>query len=220
MRILLVTHYFEPENAAPQRRWRGIGEQLVAAGHEVHVVCPPPHYPLGPVTREDFRRYTPGSIERNEWGAVVHRTAFLPHGSGMLSRTIDNLWAAGSAMRIAHRRFRRARPDVIIATAPGIPSLIAGRLLGWRWVVPVVVEMRDAWPDLVTHVPGLAQGTGPVAIAKRFIHAEMSDWQRRASKVFTTMQRFADVLEGRGIDRPVVIRNGTRLGSCSGSRRR
>lgn len=209
MTILLLTHYFAPENAAPQRRWDGIGRELVAAGHEVHVICPPPHYPLGRVLPEHARAHAPGRTERTAWGGIVHRSAYLPHGSGILSRTVDHLVAAGSSLVLAQRRLGRRRPDVIIATAPGTPTIIAGRLLGWRWMVPVVVEMRDAWPDLVTHTPGLAAGRGPVAMAKRFIHSEMSDWQRRAAHVVTTTQRFADVLEGRGMPRPTVIRNGT-----------
>ena len=45
MRILLFTHYYEPEIGAPQRRWRGLVREFVARGHTVGVCAPIAHYP-------------------------------------------------------------------------------------------------------------------------------------------------------------------------------
>jgi hypothetical protein len=72
--------------------------------------------------------------------------------------------AALDSLRRLRRRFARPqdRPDVIVATAPAIPTLLLGRLLSARWGVPLVVEMRDAWPDLVTQVGGPGR-VGPAA---------------------------------------------------------
>jgi len=209
MHVLLLTHHFPPENAAPQRRWDAFGRRFAAAGHRVSVVCPPPHYPSGRLRRAHRREYGVGTTQVTEYGARVHRTAYLQHGSDIVSRTLDHLVAAADAVRVAMRATRGHRPDVIIATAPGIPTIIAGRVLGSLLGRPVVVEMRDAWPDLVTHTPGLAGERGVRGLVKRTIHRVMTRWQQGADHVVTTTQRFADVLEGRGIARPSVIRNGT-----------
>lgn len=211
MRILLITHYFAPENAAPQRRWDGIGAELVKAGHELHVLCPPPHYPSGRV-REGYRkRYRPGSWQITCYGATVHRVAYLPHGLSMVSRAIDHFVAGVDSIRRALMLFSRRKPDVIITTAPGIPSIFVGRVLGKLWKRPVIVEMRDAWPDLVTHVPGLVQEGGPRAVVKRLIHELITGGQRGSSGIVTTTSRFADVLAQRGLHQPTVIRNGASL---------
>lgn len=211
MRILLITHYFAPENAAPQRRWDGIGAELVKAGHELHVLCPPPHYPSGRVRAGYRKRYRPGSWQTTCYGATVHRVAYMPHGLSMVSRTIDHLVAGADSIRRALKLFSRRKPDVIITTAPGIPSIFVGRVLGTLWKRPVIVEMRDAWPDLVTHVPGLVREGGSRALVKRLIHELITGGQRGGAGIVTTTSRFADVLAERGMHQPVVIRNGASL---------
>ncbi len=212
MHILLLSHYFQPENVAPQRRWDELASRFIDAGHRVTVICPPPHYPSGRVRREHRRAYRPGSSATTAYGARVIRSLYLPHGSDIGTRTADHLVAAAHASWLAWRTLRGPRrPDVIIATAPGIPSLLAGRFLARRARVPLISEMRDAWPDLVTFTPGLLAGRGPLAWIKRFVHGRITRWQRDAARVVVTTSRFADVLASRGVADPVVIRNGSVL---------
>lgn len=212
MHILLLSHYFQPENVAPQRRWDELASRFIAAGHRVTVVCPPPHYPNGRVLPEHRPLYRVGSEQRTDYGARVIRTRYLPHGPDIVTRTLDHMIVAVDTCWRAARRLRGSdRPDVLIATAPGIPSLLAGRFLSRRLAVPLISEMRDAWPDLVTYTPGLLARRGPVGWAKRRVHAAVTRWQRDAARVVVTTSRFAAVLEARGIDRPIVIRNGSVL---------
>lgn len=165
MRILLVTHYYAPEFGAPQRRWSALIQRFVAAGHQVTVAAPVPHYPSGRPSAQQRRDHRVGAVERGEHGETVVRTAYLPHRSDIGTRTADHVVTAADSLRRLLSRFARpgTRPDVVIATAPAIPSLLVGRVLALHWNVPLVAEMRDAWPDLVTHV-GPA-GAVPVELA-------------------------------------------------------
>src|SRR5699024_11318483 len=123
----------------------------------------------------------------------------------------DHLIAAADAMRRLRRRFSRpgTRPDVIVATAPAIPTLMVGRALSLLWDVPLGVEMRDAWPDLVTHGgPGGALGPEALLAARRSarrrllpwtvalvqgrVHREATNWQRAGRAVATLTAAFAD----------------------------
>ncbi|MBM7502094.1 glycosyltransferase involved in cell wall biosynthesis [Brachybacterium muris] len=230
MRILLVTHYYAPEFGAPQRRWSALIQRFVAAGHQVTVAAPVPHYPSGRPTPQQSRDHRVGAVERGEHGETVVRTAYLPHRSDIGTRTADHVVAAADSLRRLLRRFTRpdARPDVVIATAPAIPSLLVGRVLALHWKVPLVAEMRDAWPDLVTHVgPAgavpveLAHAASPaplrkglgllIGYAKGAVHHTVTHWQQGAQTVVTTTGRFAEVLRERGIAEPQVVRNGTDL---------
>ncbi|HLQ80452.1 MAG TPA: glycosyltransferase WbuB, partial [Brachybacterium sp.] len=213
MRLLLLTHYYAPEFGAPQRRWSALIGRFIAAGHRVTVAAPVPHYPAGRPTRTQRRSHRVGAVERGRHGETVLRTAYLPHRADITSRTADHLIAAADAMRRLRRRFSRpgTRPDVIVATAPAIPTLMVGRALSLLWDVPLVVEMRDAWPDLVTHV-GPVGALGPeallaarrsagrrlltwtVALVKGRVHREVTNWQSGARAVVTTTARFAEVL--------------------------
>ena len=230
MRLLLLTHYYAPEFGAPQRRWSALIGRFIAAGHRVTVAAPVPHYPAGRPTRTQRRSHRVGAVERGRHGETVLRTAYLPHRADITSRTADHLIAAADAMRRLRRRFSRpgTRPDVIVATAPAIPTLMVGRALSLLWDVPLVVEMRDAWPDLVTHV-GPVGALGPeallaarrsagrrlltwtVALVKGRVHREVTSWQSGARAVVTTTARFAEVLRERGVDPVRVVRNGTDL---------
>src|SRR5699024_12086584 len=108
-----------------------------------------------------------------------HSTPTLPHPAAIGTLTADLALAAADALRRLRRRFSRpgTRPDVIVATAPAIPTLLLGRTLSALWGVPLVVEMRDAWPDLVTHV-GPAGALGPEALhaARRSAGRRLLTW--------------------------------------------
>ncbi|GAA1485451.1 glycosyltransferase family 4 protein [Brachybacterium fresconis] len=237
MRILLLTHYYAPEFGAPQRRWSALIERFEAAGHRVTVATPVPHYPGGRPTRAQLRTHPVGAVERGRHGETVLRTAYLPHRADITSRTADHLVSALDALRRLRRRFSRpgTRPDVVVATAPAIPTLLVGRTLAALWGVPLVVEMRDAWPDLVTHVgpvgalpaeavhapqPGALRRSlrWAVALAKGQVHAQVTSWQSGAQAVVTTTDRFADVLEERGVSPVEVVRNGTDLAKVTPQR--
>lgn len=211
MHILLVTHYFAPENSAPTRRWAAFAERFIDHGHQVTVVAPPPHYPQGRVKDGLKQQYKPGSSAIEEYGANVFRTKYLQHRADIVSRTSDHLVAAYDSLGVAKRAAKQfGPPEVVIATAPGIPSLIAGRRIAKAFGAPLIVEMRDAWPDLVTHTAGLSGG-GPKKWVKKIIHERITDWQLHSAQVVTTTQRFAEVLGERGVSSPVVIRNGTNI---------
>ncbi|WP_114854288.1 glycosyltransferase family 4 protein [Brachybacterium sp. YJGR34] len=230
MRLLLLTHYYAPEFGAPQRRWSALVQRFVAAGHRVTVAAPVPHYPSGAPTTAQRRAHRVGAVETGRHGETVLRTAYLPHRADIGTRTADHVVAAADALRRLRRRFSRpgTRPDVIIATAPAIPTLLVGRTLSRLWGVPLVVEMRDAWPDLVTHV-GTIGALPPetahapqrrmarrtldwaIALAKGGVHQQVTDWQSGARAVVTTTSRFANVLRERGVRIVHVVRNGTDL---------
>ena len=211
MHILLLTHYFEPENGAPQRRWRALIERFVDAGHVVDVVAPPPHYPTGDVQAGLPTELRAGSHAKGDHGGTVHRVAFLRHNASIASRTLDHVWVARATILAVMQLVRRGEvhPDVVIATAPGLPTLFAGRVLAKRLQIPLIAEMRDAWPDLVSHTPGLRRGVA--ARAKRRVHEFVTGLQRDAALVVTTTESFAEVLRARGIGAVEVIRNGTSL---------
>ena len=149
MRILLLTHYWAPEVGAPQRRWNRLAEALISRGHELAVLAPAPHYPGGRLL-PGGAAHVAGSIRRDVTGAMVHRTIFRPYSSGVCGRGTDQMVAAADSVRLGVARFRGGnRPDVILGSVPGLPTLPAALAVGRVLHRPVVVELRDAWPDLL-----------------------------------------------------------------------
>ncbi|WP_366180177.1 glycosyltransferase family 4 protein [Actinomyces timonensis] len=149
MRILLLTHYWAPEAGAPQNRWQWLARGLVGRGHDLAVLTPAPHYPVGALL-DPSPRLAPGAIARDDSGAMVHRTAFRGYGTGIGERGADQGLAAADGARLALARFSgRHRPDVVIGSVPGLPTLPAALAVGHALRRPVVAELRDAWPDIL-----------------------------------------------------------------------
>ena len=200
MRIVLLTHNYEPEVGAPQRRWSGFVRRFVEAGHSVNVLTAQPHYPAG--------RLLPGATPTwraapGRHGETVVRLPYVPYGPGTGRRMLDQLLTAGTSMLPGPAR----RGDVVIATLPALPTLAAGQLLARLNRAPLVVEMRDAWPDLVAE-SGVAPGR-----FGRTVSALISAGQRRADAVVTTSSGFSEVLAARGVRNVVTLRNGVDVDS-------
>ncbi|PFG18661.1 glycosyltransferase involved in cell wall biosynthesis [Serinibacter salmoneus] len=216
MHIALLTHHYAPEVGAPQRRWRAFSRRFHAAGHRVSVLTPPPHYPRGLLDPDTAPAHLPGNSHDGEWGERVHRVRFRPHEAGLKSRSIDQAIASADSVATGIRVFgpRANRPDVIIGTAPGLPTIPAALTLGAALRRPVVVEMRDAWPDLIGPSGMLGPDDKRSPAFRRtveFAHEAITRWQRNTAAVVTTTQGFAEVLRDRGVKRVHVVRNGSTL---------
>ena len=223
MRILLLSHYWAPEVGAPQRRWNRLAEALISRGHELAVLAPAPHYPGGRLL-QGGGAHMAGSIRRDVTGAMVHRTIFRPYSSGVCGRGVDQMVAAADSVRLGVERFRGAnRPDIIVGSVPGLPTLPAALAVGGMLHRPVVVELRDAWPDLLLSA---AQWSPPLSCpstatqARQTRRLDVVGWgarsllpplitrlEQEAAAVVTTTDSFAQVLRSRGVRRVVTVRN-------------
>ena len=223
MRILLLSHYWAPEVGAPQRRWNRLAEALISRGHELAVLAPAPHYPGGRLL-QGGGDHMAGSIRRDVTGAMVHRTIFRPYSSGVCGRGVDQMVAAADSVRLGVERFRGAnRPDIIVGSVPGLPTLPAALAVGGMLHRPVVVELRDAWPDLLLSA---AQWSPPLSCpstakqARQTRRLDVVGWgarsllpplitrlEQEAAAVVTTTDSFTQVLRSRGVRRVVTVRN-------------
>ncbi len=214
MRILLLSHYWAPEVGAPQKRWQWLAQGLVERGHDLAVLTPAPHYPAGRVLDDD-PLLAAGAIHRDASGAMVHRTTFHPYDSGLGGRGVDQAVAAASALRAGLERFYGPhRPDVVVGSVPGLPTLPAALAVGRALRRPVVAELRDAWPDILTSVSSWADGaTAPrarrmaVSALTTLLPPAVTTLERSADAVVTTTESFAQVLRRRGARRVVTVRN-------------
>lgn len=216
MRLLITTHVWEPESGVPQRRWAWLSSALTSSGHHVEVVAPPPHYPTGRLQSTDAAhgawRNGPGNNGEHVW-----RTAYVPHNRGLLLRLVDEFVAMVTGLWVLRRRIHVNRPDLLVATVPPLPAAITAAIMGRAFRIPVLLDVRDTWPDLLEHLAdardqsGRREGRhlrgflfrGLSAIAKRAL-----TWAMLSSAgVVTTSTRFAQRLLTRGVRRATCIYN-------------
>ncbi|KXZ57309.1 putative glycosyl transferase [Brevibacterium ravenspurgense] len=213
MRIFLLTHYYAPEIGAPQRRWRELVTGMIAAGHQVAVCAPVPHYPYRSASDVG------GTDEKTMvWADGPHgerllRLPYLPTSGSMAGQLIDQSWSSLFAVRVA-AAMRTAKPDVVISTTPGLPMLFTGDIVARMLGVPHIAEIRDAWPDLIadsslvrTATRGLLPATLTDYAEATAIPAAFHSVMRRAAHIVVTSDVFASRLKAAGHTEVTVVRN-------------
>lgn len=165
MKILVLSQHWYPENGVHQRRWSWLSELLTQAGHEVTVICPPPHYQR----KVDFPAWvrsmkeTQPELETGPSGEKILRSIYLPAGRSLIARALNQgTVATGTLFALFSRdkHLKNFNPDLVIGTVPAIPTAIITPIVAKILKAPYVIDLRDAWPDLLTQRDQWNEGTG------------------------------------------------------------
>jgi len=171
MRILFLTMYYKPDNAATGILMAELAEELAEQGHDVRVVTSMPHYSTNAIWPEyrgkAWMRERQGKIlVQRVWSYVpVNKDRLLPRFFSYLSFTLLSA-LAGQLM---------PRPDVIVTPSPSPPltngasAYLLGRLRG----VPFISNIQDIYPDVAIRM-GVMKNPAVIAGYKkleRFVYA-------------------------------------------------
>ena len=192
VRITYLTQYFRTPTMSGGTRAYQFARRLVAEGHDVTVVSGAPPEDAGP----------PEAAITDEAGVTVH---WLPvHYDNRLGHR-QRLLAFGRFAAAATLRARRIPTDLVFATSTPLtiaaPAIRAKR----RWQVPMVLEIRDLWPQLPIDFGALRSPT-----ATRAAYALETWAYQHADQIIGLTPGIADSITARFPDTPVhVIPNGT-----------
>lgn len=202
LQVVLITHSYWPEHSPPQRRWTAIVKAFTQAGWDVDVITPVAHYPFGRRSLARSEAGRPFIFRKGRFSERVLSVPYLRHGTTRLGRLLDQCF---SALATIPAGLMVRKPDVVIVTAPGLPSLAAGYVVARLRRAPLVVEMRDAWPDLARDAR-LVQGS-----VKSLVEHMVDFVQHRADLVVTVTEGFAATLRARGVRNVATVSNGVHL---------
>ena len=155
MKILFFSHYFPPEVNAPASRTFDHCARWVREGHDVTVVTCAPNCPDG-VLFPGYRNRLKPQLETIDGIRVIRTWTYLAANSGTARRIANYVSYMVSATLTS---LRVARPDVIIATSPQFFCGWAGVFASWLKWAPLVIEIRDIWPESIVAVGALKEGT-------------------------------------------------------------
>ncbi len=175
MRILVVSQYWTPEASVPQRRWSWLSRMLVEAGHEVFVIAPPPNFSRN-VTFRTWRRqrlFKPAEfVEFGESGEKILRSGFVPAGRSLTLRILNQatvalgmVWAAVSRKQL----LREFDPEIVIGTVPALPTAVVTRMIASLLGKPYIIDLRDAWPDLLRDWERWNEDVGEPSLREKFL---------------------------------------------------
>lgn len=166
MRILLVTQYWYPENGVPQRRWSWLAKILIDAGHEVYVVAPPPRNSRSIDTAGASRLIQKTPYKGTE-GEIIFRSSAYRMGDSITSKVVSQLLIALSQVRTLIRNRKQIEPDLVIGTVPALPTAGVTWLAAKIFGRPYVIDLRDAWPDLMGQASSWNTGVGDPSIREK-----------------------------------------------------
>ncbi len=199
--MLVVTQHFAPEQNAPSYRWTHLAKEFAKAGVDVDVLT--------------AAWGDPNQIEAPESGLTIYRVKNVLKGTGLGVRLINEFLVALKSMLKA---IQVPRPDVVIVTAPPLGAMLYARPLALLLGCPLVLEMRDAWPELLDEWRSWSDyGNGPrphllrdlltgssVAVLRPILRAV----HKVADMVVTTSHSYADRLRKETSRQVICIPNG------------
>ncbi len=202
MRVLLVTQYFPPEMGATQTRLQEMARAFLRAGHEVTVICEFPNHPHG-VIPEQYRgkRYCWEEFE----GYRILRT-WVSVDPEKTTRSRMGFYLSFMAMASLAGFKRLGRIDLVLASSPPLPVALAGHFLSVLRGAPLVLDIRDLWPDAAV---ALGELRNPLVIrvakaVERFLY-------RRARLITSVTRGYSEEIIAEGADPAKLISapNGT-----------
>lgn len=144
MHILLIHQYFLEDNAAGGSRWNEMARVWVREGHAVTVIAGEVNY-MQKAAAGMGRGYF--EIHKNEDGVKVIRCKGGRYYHRGFSGRIFSYISFACMATYAGLRFARSKYDCIVVTSPplfiGIPGLLLTKCKG----SPLVLEIRDLWPE-------------------------------------------------------------------------
>lgn len=203
LRIAYLVQQFPPEVGAGPARVLEMGRRWLQNGAGLTVITAMPNRPEGRI-HLGYR----GKLAAEEtWeGIRVLRSWLYASPKHGFSRTlINNLtWMVTGGLLTL---FRMGRTDVLIASSPPFFPHIAGVVVSRLRGVPLVLEIRDLWPDYLVDM-GVLRG-----LPARALFALERYLLRRAAQVVVVTESFRRRCIQKGVapERVHVVSNGVDL---------
>jgi glycosyltransferase involved in cell wall biosynthesis len=194
MRILVIYQHYLAAGEPGGLRYNEFARMWSEAGHQVTVIAGTVNYATG----EQRPEYRGKFVSRDADGPVQVLRAHVP--SAYHKGTLGRMWAfAGFTLSASAATFLAEPPDVVIASSPplvaSIPGWVASRFRRPGGRVPLIVEIRDLWPESAITTGVLRKES---SLAKFLYRLEAWSY-RAASKITVLTPAFRDDLLKRGL---------------------
>lgn len=142
MKILFVTHYYEPDSGAAANRLTRLAKQLGIRGHDVTILTTMPHYPQGTIPKRYRRRFV---VTEQRVNIRVIQVWLYTSPSPKVSRRL--LSQLSFMITCTLRGLFVKHPDVMLIENQPIFTALAGWIISRFKRVPYIANVSDFWPE-------------------------------------------------------------------------
>lgn len=104
-------------------------------------------------------------------------------------------WASYAASAVTQLSFG-SRPDVVYASSPHLLAGLAGYVVACRWRVPLVLEIRDLWPQVLKDM-GQMDST---SVVYRALESIESFLYSKSNRIVVMAEGVGDYLQSKGVE--------------------
>lgn len=188
MKILFITHYYEPDSGAAANRLTRLAKQLQARGHQITVLTTMPHYPKGIISEEYRRRFV---VTEDRDGIRVIQVWLYTSTKQQVSRRL--LSQLSFMITCTLRGLFIQRHDVMLIENQPIFTALAGWIISRLKRTPYLANISDYWPEYLV-VAGILQES---SLMYRLFKAIANRTQRDAKAIVTLLDDLLVKVENR-----------------------
>lgn len=196
MKVLFLNAYFRPESVSYSHLEKGIMDALIAAGHEIAVICPVPTRGVDAAVARAYRSKKHETLENGH--ITVHRFWAPREGRNPLMRAFRYLWCNIREYQIA-RKYRDVQV-IFAASTPPTQGLLCG-LVKKALKLPTVYNLQDVFPDSLVNANMTKKGSLIWKIGRK-----IEDFTyRSADKIIVISEGFKRNIMEKGVPEEKIV---------------
>ncbi|HET7815561.1 MAG TPA: glycosyltransferase family 4 protein [Candidatus Baltobacteraceae bacterium] len=188
MNVLVLTQYFSPEACAAANRTVAVCRGLHEAGHRVRVLTAFPSFPNGTIPK----RYR-GKLYRRERLSRIEVFRLWTYASPRLRARDRMLNWFSTALSMCAALPLCTKTDAVYVSSPPITLALPALFLSYLLRVPLIVDVRDAYPDVAVKMGVWKKGS----LVTRLVSGAARALYRRASAIACVTQTVRDEVVAR-----------------------
>lgn len=197
MNVWIVNHYAIPPSMGGLVRHYYFSKYLQKKGHNVKI------FTSSKIHNTDINMIKDKSLYKEEMEDGVEYTFvrsrdYKGNGLDRILNMIDTPFKIQKAMRCF---YKKEKPDVIYTSSPDLFVAFFALLFGNMHKVPVVVEIRDLWPESIVEYNGMSRKNPIIQILY-----QLEKWiYKKADQLIFTMEGGKEYIKDKGWDKKINL---------------
>lgn len=193
-KILLISQHFYPEIGSAANRMKNIYIELKEKGFDVKVLTLEPRYPSRELY-EDKQFWNEPLIDEKD---IIRIDPSIKKHSGSILKRLY-LYLEVMVRFIGSIFKQKAEFDYIFVTSPPIFVGVAGLIAKWKLKAPLILDIRDLWPESLT---GVQVFSNPLILKTAYKVEDIL--YKKATKIIVNSRSFIQYMTNKNVSKDKI----------------